>query len=97
MALINMRLYELVLVLKSSLKEDERKKILAAIVATLKDFKIIKEDDLGLKPLSYKIKKELSGHFHLMHVEGENGIAKDFETSLIRNENVLRHLLVRRK
>ena len=92
-----MRLYELVLVLKSSLKEDERKKIVESVKNALKDFKVVKDEDLGLKPLTYKIKRELSGHFHLMQVEGEKGVAKDFETSLIRNEKILRHLLVRRK
>jgi len=92
-----MRLYEIVLVLKSSLKDDERKKLVTGVKDALKDFKIIKDEEWGLKPLAYKIKKELSGHFHLMHVEGENGIAKDFETSLIRNENILRHILIRRK
>lgn len=92
-----MRLYELVLVLRSSLKDDERKKLVQSVKDALKDFKIIKDEEWGMKPLSYKIKKELSGHFHLMHVEGEKGIDSGFETSLIRNDKILRHLLVRRK
>jgi small subunit ribosomal protein S6 len=92
-----MRLYELVLVLRSSLKDEERKKLVESIKDSLKDFKIVKDEDWGLKPLSYKIKRELSGHFHLMHLEGEKGIAGDFETALRRNDKIIRHLLVRRK
>jgi ribosomal protein S6 len=91
-----MRLYELVLVLKPSLKDTDRKKVLDAIKDFLKELKITKENDWGQKPLSYEIKKELAGHYYQLLLEGES-IAKDFETRLIRNDNVLRHLLLRTK
>jgi small subunit ribosomal protein S6 len=82
-----MRLYELVLVLKTSLSEAERTKVLDAI----------KDEDWGQKPLSYKIKKEAAGVYHMLKLEGENPVPADFEARLLRNDNVLRHLLVRVK
>lgn len=92
-----MRTYELVLVLKSSLPEVQRKKILDSIKLWLKDMKIVKEDDWGQKTLSYKIKKETSGYFAVLHLEGENPIVQDLEKRIIGQESILRHLLVRTK
>ncbi|KKQ57941.1 MAG: hypothetical protein US77_C0014G0003 [Microgenomates group bacterium GW2011_GWC1_38_14] len=53
-----MRSYELVLVLKTSLKEGDRKKI----TGSLKDLigKNFSEKEMGQLPLSYPIKKEVS-------------------------------------
>lgn len=92
-----MRLYELVLVLKTSLSEADRTKALDAIKALVKDLKVAKEEDWGQKPLSYKIKKEVAGVYHLLRLEGESAVPADFESRLLRNDNVLRHLLVRVK
>ncbi len=91
-----MRLYELVVVLRPSLKDTERKKVLDTVKGFLDKVKIKSEDDWGKKPLAYKIKKEVSGHYVQLKLEGES-IAKDFETRLIRDENILRHLLLRTK
>ena len=92
-----MRLYELVLVLKTSLSEADRKKAIESIKDLIKDLKVTTEEDWGQKPLSYKIKKEMAGVYHMMRLEGENAVPSDFESRLLRNDNVLRHLLVRVK
>ncbi len=92
-----MRLYELVLVLKTSLSEADRKKALAAILELLKDLKVTKEEEWGQKPLSYKIKKESAGFYQMMQLTGEAAIPTDFESRLLRNDNVLRHLVIRVK
>lgn len=92
-----MRIYELVLVLKSSLSEDERKKLLETIKGWLKDVTVAKEEDWGQKPLAYKIKREVAGVYHLMHLESEKGVATDFEKKLLENDNILRFLLLRKK
>lgn len=92
-----MRLYELVLVLRTSLSEADRKKLLTQVKKFLGDIKVAKEEEWGQKPLAYPIKKEAAGVYHLLQLEGETGVPTGFETSLIRNDNVLRHLLVRTK
>ncbi len=91
-----MRSYELVLVLKTSLSESQQKKIIDSIKSLLKPVKMIKEDLLGQKPLSYPIKKEIAGVYIDWSFEMET-IPSDFEKKLLVNENVLRHLLIRRK
>lgn len=92
-----MRLYELVVVLRTSLSDSERKKFLDQVKTWLGDVKVTKEDDWGQKPLAYKIKKEVAGVYHKMNLETEKTIPADFETRLIRNDSVLRHLLLRTK
>lgn len=92
-----MRKYDLTLVLRPSLKEADRKKLIDTIKKQLEGLKIVKEDEWGQKPLSYTIKKELAGYYIQLKLETENTIPAGFEQKLINNESVLRHLLLRTK
>ncbi len=91
-----MRKYELVLVLKTSLSEAQRKKVIDTFKSWLKDAKFTKEEEWGQKALAYPINKEVSGYYVDFVVELEN-IPSDFEKRVQTNEDVLRHLLVRVK
>jgi small subunit ribosomal protein S6 len=92
-----MRSYELVLVLKPSLKEDERKKLLSTVLGYFGESNVVKQDDWGQRTLSYAVKRETSAYYVrlLMEIEGE--IPPDFEKRLLSNDNVLRHLFLRGK
>ena len=92
-----MRLYELVLVLRPSLSDAERKKLIESVKDSLKDMKITKEEDMGQKPLAYRIKKELAGVYYALNLETEASIPQDLERKLLHNDNILRHLLIRTK
>jgi ribosomal protein S6 len=61
------------------------------------DIKVKSEEEWGQKPLAYAIKHENAGVYTKMILEGEGAIPTDFETRLIRNDSVLRHLLLRTK
>lgn len=91
-----MRFYELVLVFKSSLTDKDREKLLKTVKEWLKDVKVAGEEVWGNKPLAYKIKKELSGFYHKLELEAET-IPADFEKRLINSEEIIRHLLLRKK
>ena len=91
-----MRLYDLVLVLKTSLSEKEREKFLDTVKGWLKDFKLT-EESWGQKPLAYKIKHEVAGFYHKIQLEGEKALPADLEKKLLNSENVLRHLVLRKK
>lgn len=92
-----MRVYNLVLILKSSLSETQRKKLLETVKEWLDNVKVKEEKAWGQKPLSYRLKKEISGFYHQMILETEKVLPSDFEKKLLAQENVLRHLLVRKK
>lgn len=91
-----MRNYELVLVLRPSLKEADTKKLLDTVKGWLTGVKITKEEDMGTKVLSYPIKKETSGAYFSLELEGEN-IPADLEKKVNANDNIIRHLLIRTK
>lgn len=92
-----MRTYELVVVLRPTLKDAERKKVLETIKNWLKDITVVKEDDWGQKPLAYPIKKEIAGYYYFLQLETENTVPQGFEQNLLRNDTIIRHLLLRTK
>ncbi len=91
-----MRNYQLVLVLKTSLSQANRKKFLENIKTLLKDAKFIKEEELGEKTLAYKIKRETSGFYVNYLFELKDELSKDLEKKLIATDDVLRHLILRK-
>lgn len=92
-----MRAYELILVLRPALKDDERKKLLTTVKDYLGKPEVVKEDDWGQKTLSYSIKKETSGHYTRLMLELEAEVPLDFEKRLITHDGILRHLFLRRE
>lgn len=91
-----MRNYELALVLRPSLTEVQRKKVLETIKGWLKDSKVVKEEEWGQKPLTYPIKRETSGFYIYLNLE-TNDIPEDVEKRFTTNDNILRHLMLRTK
>jgi len=92
-----MRIYDLVLVFKSSLTDEKRKKLTETVLSWGKDVKATKTEQWGSKPLSYPIKKEVSGNYVYMILESETGVPTDFEKKILAHEDILRHLVVRTK
>ena len=91
-----MREYQLVLILRPSLTEAKRKKLVETIKGWIKDLKVLKEEEWGQKVLSYPIKRENSGYYLMFGFECPM-INSDFEKKLLAQEDVLRHLVIRRK
>lgn len=91
-----MREYELVIVVKPSLSDQLRKKVMDAVKSWIKDVKVTSENEWGVKAFSYPIKKEVSGFYTLLHLEGET-MPLDFEKRILAHDQILRHLLVRKK
>ena len=92
-----MKNYQLVLVLRTSLSEANRKKFLETVKGYLKDAKFTKEEEWGEKVLSYTIKREIKGFYQNYLFELKNELTSDFEKKLNASENVLRHLVLRTK
>ena len=94
----------MVLVLRPSLKEADRKKLLDTVKGWLGKVKVATENDWGQKALAYVIKKEDAGYYVQLMLEGDpstgsgqESIPGDFETRLLRNDSIIRHLLLRTK
>jgi small subunit ribosomal protein S6 len=83
--------YELVVVLSIE-KKDIKKKIDALIAE--QGFKIVEQEELGLKTLAYPIKKQESANYHKLILEGEGSGVKKLEFALNLEEGVLRYLTI---
>lgn len=92
-----MRSYDLVIVVRPTLTDEERKRLVDTIKSFLEGVKFIKEDEWGQKPLAYSIKKEQAGYYYFFKFETEASVPAGFEQKLLLNENILRHLLLRTK
>ena len=88
--------YNLTLVLRSSLKEAEKKKLLDSLKELLGKAKI-SEIEWGQKALSYPIKKEVSGVYVNWEINSDTVVGKDLEKKIYTNDGVLRHLFLRTK
>lgn len=83
--------YELVVVL--SIEDKDIKKKIDSIVAE-QGFKIVEQEELGLKTLAYPIKKQESANYHKLILEGEGAGIKKMEFALNLEEGVLRYLTI---
>ena len=90
-----MRSYQLVLVLKTTLSEANRKKFLETVKGWAEGAKFTKEEEWGEKALAYTIKRVNSGFFQNFVFEVKDVLAKDLEKKITASDNVLRHLLLR--
>ena len=57
--------------------------------------KVLEFKELGEKKLAYPIKKEISGYYYVMQVEGSHDTVAELDRKALLNENVLRHLTIR--
>jgi len=93
-----MSIYELALVLREGAgkNEAELKKIAAEIVSKVKG-RITSTNSLGLKQLSYPVKKALKGWVMFMEIEAEESEMKSLDRNLKINEQVLRNLIIKKE
>lgn len=89
-----MQNYKLVLLLRSSIKKEEKEKLFSSISKWVATSKNDKQESLGDKKLAYPIKKELKGEYVVMNFDA-NTIPKDFAKRVVNQEGVLRHLLIK--
>lgn len=93
-----MRNYELVVVLDGKATAAKRKVATEKIEKLIKSVKgkIGKVTDMGVKDLSYKIKKSTSGVYLLLPLELEAAGAKELGGKLRLEDEFLRYLLIRK-
>ena len=90
-----MKKYEAVIILNPNLssKADDFikdfKKLLEAI-----GFKILKQEDVGRRQLSYSINNHNKGHYLLFNIEGDPSKLIEIENKIKYDESIIRHLFV---
>ena len=91
--------YEIMFIVKNTIEDEANKKV----ADTLKDLitkdkgKIIEFKEMGKRKLAYPIKKELTGTYYVMTVEASHETIMEFDRKVLINENVLRHLIIKKE
>lgn len=89
-----MRNYQLVLLLKSDLKKEQKDKLFEDIKKMSGKTSSEKMESLGEKKLAYPIKSEKKGEYVVLSFESDK-IDDDFNKKLNIREELLRFILVR--
>lgn len=93
-----MRKYEIMIIVKPTLSEDDTKKVIAnfADVLTKNGAKIIETKDMGQRELAYEIKKNKSGYYYVYQIESSDDKAiNEFDRLSQISGDVLRHLITK--
>ncbi len=91
--------YEIMFIVKATLDESTLNNLTKDIQKLITDnkSKVIEFKDMGRKKLAYPIKKEVSGFYYLMNVEATKEVIQEFDRKLRINENILRHLILKKE
>ena len=92
-----MRNYEIMFIVKTTISEDEIKKVIENFgnILTTNGAKIISTKDMGQRELAYEINKFTTGYYFLYVVEANAETVKEFDRIVRINESLLRHLIVK--
>lgn len=91
--------YEIMFIVKATLDESQINNIAKEAQKLIADnkSKVIEFKELGRKKLAYPINKEVSGFYFLMNVEATKEAIQEFGRKLRINENILRHLILKKE
>lgn len=94
-----MKKYEIMFIVKPDLEETAIKNEAESLkkVLTNLEAKIVEEKAMGQRELAYEIKKYKNGYYFLFVVEGSHEAIKEFDRLAGINENILRHLIIRKE
>lgn len=89
--------YELTVVVSGKVKAEQRKDVVEVVKKLIEAQKgtIAKMEEWGLKDLAYQIRHEMAGWYVFFVVSLPAESVKMVEQELLRNAQVLRHLMIR--
>lgn len=93
-----MRNYEIMIIVKPTLNEDETKDVIQKFsnVLTDNEAKIVEAKEMGQRELAYEIKKFKSGYYYLYTIESNNDKAvKEFDRLAGISSDIIRHLITK--
>ena len=93
-----MRPYELVVVINPDIQEEAVTQMAERVGKYITDLggEIENQDIWGRRRLAYPIKRYIEGSYVLTHFQLDPTVSSNLEANLRVNEDVLRHILIRR-
>lgn len=93
---VDLRPYELVVVVSSKVKAEKRPEVISAVQRTIEKLegKIETTQELGLRDLAYPIAHEQSGWYAKLTISLPPGNVAKFNQAVHIEKRILRHLLV---
>ncbi len=90
--------YEIMFIVKATMESADVKKTAETFKSLISHLKgnVVDFKELGEKHLAYPIKKELNGYYFVMDVEASKDAIEEFDRKIRIDENVLRHLIIRK-
>ena len=91
--------YEIMFIVKNTIEDEIVKKTADSLKELITNDKgnIIDFKEMGKRKLAYPIKKEVTGTYYVMTVEANHDTIKEFNRKVSINENVLRHLIIKKE
>ena len=91
--------YEIMFIVKNTIEDEAVKQEADALQKLITNDKgtIIEFKEMGKRKLAYPIKKELTGTYYVMTVEAKHETIKEFDRKVLINENILRHLIIKKE
>lgn len=87
--------YEIMLVVDGTLASKDADAVSAKMQKILKGVKNLKETNMGLTKMAYKIGKCTSAYYYVLNFESENPtVIKEFNRLALINKAILRHLII---
>jgi small subunit ribosomal protein S6 len=91
------RLYDLMLVLSTTIEEDRRAKIRSDVETQISSGggALERNDDWHTRPLSYEIRHQTEGEYHLLQFTGPPSLLESLSHSLRIDDGVLRFRIIK--
>jgi small subunit ribosomal protein S6 len=89
--------YELTVIVRPELSEEDRDKVLVKLEELIKSSngEVLSRDMWGRRELAYPIKKYKEGVYVLITFTGDPSTTRDIDYKVKINDDIIRHLLVK--
>ena len=90
-------LYDLMLMLSSEVEEERRQQILQEVLAAIPagGGTVERNDDWGVRPMTYAIKHQPSAEYHLIQFQGPTSLLESLSHTLHITDGVLRFRVIK--
>src|SRR5204863_10019198 len=91
------RTYEVMYIIDPETAADKITKLNDAVgkLITKEGGEVVRMDDVGMKPLAYRIQKKTEGHYVLFEIQGSGQEIAELERRMRVNDMIMRYITVR--